>query len=203
MPESGKCPKCGNFFKKRSYNQIFCGDCIQEGNNKGVHYRKCHSCGKIFEVMLKKGKFFHNSTICLECKRKTRRQYVCPKCKKLFYKKNVFQIFCSECIEEAKAGGYCYHVCRRCGKPFQARLRAKGKHSSESVCNECKEKKKAEAAAAREEIANTYIKMKKRHCHDCGTPTYNYRCDKCREKWQRLHNVNLKSSDIKYYSVWS
>ena len=201
MPCVGKCPKCGRFFKKLSYNQVFCGDCIQEGKNKGIRYRKCRSCNKIFEVKLKNGREVHNSTICLECKRKTMKQYVCPKCKKNFYKKNPFQTFCSECIEEGKAGGYCYHICHRCGEPFKVRLRADGKQSYESVCNECKEKRKTEAAAARKEIANTYIKMKKRRCHDCGTPTYNYRCEKCREKWQKSHNVSLSSSDFEYYSV--
>lgn len=201
MPDSGKCPKCGKIFKKRSYKQVFCGDCIQEGKNKDISYRKCSSCGKIFEVKLKNGRVVYNSTNCLECRRKTMVQSICPKCKKIFYKKSNFQIFCSECIEEGKIGGYCYHICHRCGDPFKAPLRADGK-SFERVCNECKEKRKAEAAAARKKTANIYIKMKKRRCHDCGTPTYNYRCDKCREKWQRLHNVNLNSSDIKYYSVW-
>ena len=28
-----------------------------------------------------------------------------------------------------------------------------------------------------------------RKCHDCGTLTYNYRCGRCREAWQRKHKV--------------
>lgn len=182
---TGECPRCRKTFQKKVHNQIFCNDCIQEGKNKKVKYIKCHSCGEVIET-----KTNNHESICIKCKRKTMEQYVCPKCKKVFYKKNPFQIFCSECIEEGKVGGYCYHICHRCGEPFKVRLRADGKQSYESVCYECKEKRKAEAAAARKEIANTYIKMKKRRCHDCGVPTYNYRCEKCRQKWCRLHQVS-------------
>ena len=28
-----------------------------------------------------------------------------------------------------------------------------------------------------------------RKCHDCGALTYNYRCGRCREEWQRKHHV--------------
>lgn len=28
-----------------------------------------------------------------------------------------------------------------------------------------------------------------RKCHDCGKMTYNYRCDKCKEKWRIKHHV--------------
>ena len=28
-----------------------------------------------------------------------------------------------------------------------------------------------------------------RLCHDCGKPTSNYRCDKCRAKWCIKHGV--------------
>jgi len=28
-----------------------------------------------------------------------------------------------------------------------------------------------------------------RKCHDCGKLTYNYRCDKCKEKWRIKHHV--------------
>lgn len=29
----------------------------------------------------------------------------------------------------------------------------------------------------------------KRRCHDCGTPTDNYRCKNCRDKWRRKNRV--------------
>lgn len=29
----------------------------------------------------------------------------------------------------------------------------------------------------------------KRHCHDCGAPTNDYRCQKCRDLWRRKHCV--------------
>jgi hypothetical protein len=29
-----------------------------------------------------------------------------------------------------------------------------------------------------------------RKCHDCGNPTYNYRCDKCRAKWAKRHSLD-------------
>ena len=28
-----------------------------------------------------------------------------------------------------------------------------------------------------------------RKCHDCPRKTANYRCDSCRDKWRKLHNV--------------
>ena len=185
MPGVGKCPKCGRFFKRRKGNQLFCDDCMSKAKSKGVHYKRCRICGGIFETVES-----NHETTCLECKRM--RQVVCPVCGQTFYKKNPRQTFCSECIKSAKASGYRYRICPKCKKLFKA-LHA------ERICRECCIVRTA--ADTKNESANTYIKMKKRRCHDCGKPTYNYRCDKCREKWQRSHNVSLSSSDFEYYSM--
>lgn len=43
--------------------------------------------------------------------------------------------------------------------------------------------------------------QKKRHCHDCGKVTTNYRCDDCWKKWRKKHGVSLNgdNTDIVYY----
>lgn len=188
MSLCGKCPKCGKFFKRRKGNQLFCNDCMRKAKEKGVHYKRCRICGGIFETSES-----NHETTCIECKRKRMRQGICPVCGQTFYKKNPFQSFCSECIKSAKVEGYRYRICNKCRKPFKAL-------HEEGVCGECNAKKAKELESKKE---SAVIKMKKRRCHDCGKPTYNYRCDKCREKWQREHSISLNSSDFDYYTVWS
>ncbi|MDR1856862.1 MAG: hypothetical protein LBR22_06840 [Desulfovibrio sp.] len=36
---------------------------------------------------------------------------------------------------------------------------------------------------------------KPRHCHDCGRPTANYRCDSCLMRWRVKHQVPLTSDE--------
>lgn len=42
---------------------------------------------------------------------------------------------------------------------------------------------------SRETPAKLLPKTYWRKCHDCGKATYNYRCDKCKEKWKKKHHV--------------
>lgn len=35
----------------------------------------------------------------------------------------------------------------------------------------------------------------KRKCHDCGKPTYNYRCTACHEKFRLKHGVPVEDDD--------
>lgn len=34
-----------------------------------------------------------------------------------------------------------------------------------------------------------------RRCHDCGRPTYNYRCQDCLTRWREKHHVSLSVED--------
>lgn len=33
-----------------------------------------------------------------------------------------------------------------------------------------------------------------RKCHDCGKPTNDYRCEKCRDKWKRKYGVIIRNA---------
>ena len=45
-------------------------------------------------------------------------------------------------------------------------------------------------------IANLeYHKSQMRKCHDCGEPTFDYRCTACRAKWKAKHGVSSTVSD--------
>ena len=44
---------------------------------------------------------------------------------------------------------------------------------------------------SRETPAKLLPKTYWRKCHDCGKMTYNYRCDKCAEKWRNKHGISL------------
>ena len=35
-----------------------------------------------------------------------------------------------------------------------------------------------------------------RFCHDCGKPTSDYRCPKCRAKWKKKHGVTESNDNF-------
>lgn len=40
-----------------------------------------------------------------------------------------------------------------------------------------------------------------RHCHDCGQPTRDYRCAKCRRKFARRYMVDRDCLDTEEYTL--
>lgn len=40
-----------------------------------------------------------------------------------------------------------------------------------------------------------YLETQKRKCHDCGRPTWNYRCRECLAKHHKKHGVTETATD--------
>ena len=40
-----------------------------------------------------------------------------------------------------------------------------------------------------------YLEKQKRACHDCGRPTWNYRCHDCDTKHKKKHGVTGSAND--------
>lgn len=62
-----------------------------------------------------------------------------------------------------------YGKCGRCGKKIT-------KDQSDGLCYACRTRLEIE------EDLKSMVVPPKRKCHDCGAPTDDFRCEKCREK---------------------
>lgn len=84
-------------------------------------------------------------------------------------------------------------------------IRAK---SSTTTTEKSAKQAKVKASAERKplirsEATKNYLKpvneaIAMRKCHDCGAPTYNYRCEACLQKWREKNNVNARSNFLEY-----
>lgn len=83
-------------------------------------------------------------------------------------------------------------VCQQCGKAFQ------GIRSYRRFCSDtCRRK------YFKHDFYEKKIAMKaKRKCHDCGMATWDYRCEKCRDKWRKKHKVTSDAIEQdRFYSI--
>lgn len=82
-------------------------------------------------------------------------------------------VICGKIFEATKCKKFCSPECKHEGVKRQQ--------------NELNRRRREAIAAEDEAFAKTV--NYKRACHDCGKPTYNYRCLPCRLKWQLRHGV--------------
>lgn len=71
--------------------------------------------------------------------------------------------------------------CQQCGKTFQ------GKRSDHRFCS-----KNCCSKFHKQNLGKDTRQTKpgpKLRCHDCGAPTWDYRCAACREKWRLKHGI--------------
>ncbi|MCX4310287.1 MAG: hypothetical protein OSJ28_08305 [Desulfovibrio sp.] len=86
-------------------------------------------------------------------------------------------------------------VCKRCGKPIRTEF---------AFCSLCRkrlldvEKKRQMDDLAEMQATRTAAK---RHCHDCGKPTTNYRCEACWERLRKKHGVPA-DGDVNVAEGW-
>lgn len=129
----------------------------------------------------------------------------CEYCDKEFIPLNAGQLYCSqECREEREA------ACKRQAQcadidwlnfKYESLLeKSKNTHNEDQELlrhdyNELKPKMKgkdlkAEKSGQFDDGEDDEAAKGKRKCHDCGKPTYNYRCTPCTAKWKRKHAVS-------------
>lgn len=124
----------------------------------------------------------------------------CPICGKEFTKKHSHDVYCSamcalesrrrksaKAREKRAAEPPGMKPCKRCGKLFR--------HGGKALqfCDDCrdiraKEQWQAQAERLRQLMAERTPKPN-RKCHDCGKPTWDYRCPECLKKWRAKNRV--------------
>ncbi len=172
--EARICVVCGKEFFPRVHNQTCCSaKCSEKLNKKRIEQRlkqlrteprACAQCGKMFDP---EGR---NYTLCPECrvKRNTR---VCEDCGRTFVRENnTHPKFCPECRAKREPR---VAICNICKRPF------KRTQSIKTTCPDC--------LKLLEECDHEIYEL--RRCHDCGAPTYNYRCDEC---WRKIRGWALE-----------
>lgn len=98
-------------------------------------------------------------------------------------------------LEKKRRGAIEMKRCQYCGASFRPTNNCQ-KICGNPACDKkrrlenCRELRKRNKRA----VEITGIDLDKpinpmRKCHDCGEPTYNYRCDKCRAKWRAAYDV--------------
>jgi len=113
----------------------------------------------------------------------------CRNCGIYFIPRIANQKFCcDDCrVEHKKKYGLnLERNCVICGKSFIT------KSYGQTCCSYVCRKKLAES---KENLTPTGM-LPKRKCHDCGKPTYNYRCDKCLKKWRERWGVGSGIVDV-------
>lgn len=135
-------------------------------------------------------------------KKSVKEKIPCPVCGELFYPTLPTKIYCSRrCLRKMqyqmqKIGQKAPTIPRQikcvvCGELFEPRS------SGNQYCSkECLSK----ARNARVASSNRKGMIPYRACHDCGKPTYDYRCPECLEKWRRKHNVGVSSEEFVTYN---
>ena len=85
-------------------------------------------------------------------------------------------------------------TCRECGREYVPHSREQ--HYCCEWCRNQAHKREREAEAVEASVAESKAEptsanglRTSRVCHDCGRPTNDYRCPRCRKKWQRQHDV--------------
>jgi len=117
---------------------------------------------------------------------------ICSHCGKKFVKNAASQKYC--CRLCRSRGGHAEEdarleagmamssrKCVQCGKEFLGR-------GDDAFCSPaCRREFRMEAAAG---------DASGRVCHDCGRPTPDYRCSRCRAVWKQIHGVSSFTGDL-------
>lgn len=167
----------------------------------------CKQCGQ--EVKLKDDELKRHKGFCSKECRNLFYTRACDWCGKEFVATSCLSRYCSR-VCNARAAENMSKIkrktkpapleikkCGYCGKSFTPKL-----STQRYCCNECrvydlrKDKPSVEEririVQQIDEMAQERILIHKRRCHDCGTPTYNYRCEKCWRKHRQKYGGSLE-----------
>lgn len=121
---------------------------------------------------------------------------ICPTCGRTFWTYHGSKReYCSHECRIASCNNRKERSCLTCGRRFVPRTR-----TQRCCCERCRQKR-AEALKAAEAAKGNVpttaprpeprgrLRRNQRHCHDCGKPTNDYRCPRCRRKWLKLNGV--------------
>lgn len=103
---------------------------------------------------------------------------------------------CCECQQPYTAYYSRSFICGKCRRKQENKLK---KQRREELKAQTKAKKKADkkievVEQPEEEEPDVLAEIElapTRHCHDCGKPTNNFRCDKCWDKWKIRHGISI------------
>lgn len=113
----GICKTCGNEFKKKSTNQVYCGKECRSGSykkiyesSKMVYKKECEKCGQEFETTSKIARYCSE-----ECKKKLYK-YVCIRCGEEFESTTRNRKICSpDCLKRTRYT----KICEYCGIEYE------------------------------------------------------------------------------------
>lgn len=219
VPELPVCTECGKEFTPAVDGATVCAECFAKGKStktyKKSRVRKCAICGKEFCTPQRSAK------VCSEkCREVSRRQagrdryrkkhgctektLTCVTCGAKFTTGHGDRKRCDKCLAAQKAAllqgesvknpqshhkseGLVERKCSWCGKVFTPVERGSARFCSTECADEAREFTQTIHGSATVQI----LPPPNRKCHDCGAPTSDYRCDKCKARWRAKNGVPM------------